>query len=92
MTLPIRSAETVANQMREYINNNYQILGLIGIQESPSCDTLGKKGIFMEELMGLFKRDNIDISFFDVPEGYIEGESEVTIDAFRKHIKSILDK
>lgn len=76
----------VVSQMKEYIMNDYQILGLVGIQASPSCDTLGEKGIFMEELMKLIKEENIDLNFFDIPEGYKEGQSQEFLDAFKGYI------
>ncbi|SNT22168.1 Predicted secreted protein [Anaerovirgula multivorans] len=79
-------AKQVVNQMKEYIGNNYQILGLVGIQGSPSCDTLTKKGIFMEELVQLMRVQNIHLEFFDIPEEYIEGRSEKMVDDFRNYI------
>lgn len=79
-------ARQVVNQMKEYIANDYQLLGLVGIQASPSCDTLGEKGIFMDELMELTKTEEINISFFDIPEEYIEGQSQEVVDTFRNYV------
>lgn len=75
-------AKEIIIQMKEYINNNYQIIGLLGIKESPSCDSLGKKGVFMEELFALMGNENIYLDSFDIPEEYIEGGSEKTLKDF----------
>lgn len=75
-------AKRIVNQMKEYTNNNYQIIGLLGIGGSPSCDSLGKKGIFIEELFALMGNENIYLDSFDIPEEYIEGEGEKTIKDF----------
>ncbi len=72
-------AREIVKQMEEYINNNYQIVGLLGIEGSPTCDSLGKKGIFMEELFALINSRNIYLDSFDIPEGYMEGVDEGTI-------------
>ncbi|SDL04360.1 CD3072 family TudS-related putative desulfidase [Natronincola ferrireducens] len=83
-------AKQVVNQMKEYIANDYEILGLIGIETSPSCDTLGKKGIFMEQLLELLETEDIQLRLFDVPEEYVEGQNKEAIDAFRNYIAKTL--
>ena len=50
-TLCQQLAAPLVKQVVDYRNNGYQILGLLGIGESPSCDTLGDRGVFMEELI-----------------------------------------
>jgi predicted secreted protein len=37
-------AEGTAAQLKEYLTHGYQIVGLIGIGESPTCDTKLEKG------------------------------------------------
>lgn len=46
-------------QAEDYLKNGYEIVGLLGIQRSPSCDPT--RGIFMEELSGLFTEKGIPI-------------------------------
>jgi len=75
-------AKGIVNQMKEYTNNNYQIIGLLGIEESPSCDSLGEKGIFIEELFTLMGNENIYLDSFDIPKEYMEGGGEKTIKDF----------
>lgn len=83
-------AEKVIAQMKEYEIHGYKILGLIGIEESPSCDTLCSKGIFMEELQKLMERDGIKISTFDIPEKYTEGESKEFVQQFKEYIEKLI--
>lgn len=79
-------AKSNIKQMKEYISKGYQILCILGIEGSPSCDILGKKGVFMEELYSFLKKENIDIEAFDIPEEYTEGLGQDIIYKFRKFI------
>jgi len=72
-------ARRIVNQMEEYVNNDYQIIGLLGIEGSPTCDSLDKKGIFMEGLFALMNSKNIYLNSFDIPRGYLEGEDGGTV-------------
>lgn len=67
------AADTV-NIIKEYINNGYEVVGVIGINESPTCSINGEKGILMEELISILNDENIKISFTDVPADYNDGE------------------
>ena len=60
--------------IKEYINNGYEVLGIIGINESPTCSINGDKGILMEELINILNDENIILSFIDVPSDYHDGE------------------
>jgi len=62
------------NMMKEYLDNGYEILGLIGINNSPTCSIVGEKGILMEELLYLCKEENIELKLIDVPTDYVDGE------------------
>lgn len=44
-------------QILEYKRCGYDIIGILGIQSSPSCDQI--KGVFMEELQKLFHQNHI---------------------------------
>ena len=75
-------------QLEDYDQQGYQIIGLLGISQSPSCDTLSEKGIFMEELMDQLEKKNIRLRCFDVPESYLEGEdveTELRLKAFLRN-------
>lgn len=62
------------NMMKEYLNNGYDLIGLIGINNSPTCSIVGKEGILMEELLSLCQEENIDLNLIDVPTDYQDGE------------------
>lgn len=46
-------------QAEDYLKNDYEIIGLLGIQSSPSCDPT--RGIFMEELTAMFAEKGITL-------------------------------
>lgn len=50
----------VLQQAEDYLKNGYEIVGLLGIQSSPSCDPT--RGIFIEELKELFLEKDIEMS------------------------------
>ena len=60
--------------MREYIENGYELAGIIGVNESPTCSIGNDRGIFMEELLGLIDKKAIDIKLLDVGADYKEDE------------------
>ncbi|MEH7075147.1 CD3072 family TudS-related putative desulfidase [Neobacillus drentensis] len=49
----------VFQQAEEYLKNGYEIVGLLGIQSSPSCDPT--RGIFIEELKEMFLEKEIEL-------------------------------
>ena len=61
--------------MEEYIENGYEIAGLIGVNESPTCSIRNSKGIFIEEMLELMNKSNLDIKLLDVSVDYIDGEN-----------------
>lgn len=67
-------AGPVVQQALEYQKNGYEITGLIGIEESPTCDTGITGGVFMEELRAELLAESITLNAIDIPESYIEGE------------------
>lgn len=66
-------AEGAVNIIKEYTNNGYEVLGIIGINESPTCSIIAQKGILMEELVNALKDENIDLKLIDVPTDYHDG-------------------
>ncbi|MEH7093499.1 CD3072 family TudS-related putative desulfidase [Neobacillus vireti] len=50
---------SILQQAQDYVKNGYEIMGLLGIQSSPSCDPI--KGIFMEELTAMFTENGIPL-------------------------------
>lgn len=62
------------NIIKEYLHNDYEIVGLIGINQSPSCSIRGVKGILMEELLQLLKDQGIPLKTVDISDKYVEGK------------------
>lgn len=67
----------VISDIKEYINNDYKILGIIGINESPTCSITNTRGIFMEELFKEFENNNINIPYIEVPAEYENTEDSI---------------
>ena len=51
--------QPVLQQAEEYLKNGYEIVGLLGIQSSPSCDPT--RGIFIEELAEMFLEKEMEL-------------------------------
>lgn len=66
------SLDTI-NIMKEYINSKYEIIGIIGINNSPTCSINNRKGILMEELLKELEKNEINIPLIDVPTDYYDG-------------------
>lgn len=71
-------AAPLVRQVIDYYKNGYQIIGVLGIGKSPSCDTLHDQGVFMEELKSQLTKENIMLRCFDIPENYLENEGQET--------------
>jgi predicted secreted protein len=54
--------EPIIDQLLNYQQNGYQIMGTVGIQSSPSCDP--GRGVFMEEFKCLLDAKKIEIETF----------------------------
>lgn len=69
-------AGQVAKELAEYVRHGYRIAAFIGIQESPSCDTLGTRGIFLEILLTLLADKKIHPPLKEIPLNYVEDPHE----------------
>jgi hypothetical protein len=45
-------------------------LGIIGINDSPTCSISGKKGVFLEEILSLLEKHKIGLNYCEVPSDY----------------------
>lgn len=72
-------SKDVVMDLMAYIQNGYEMVGLLGIESSPSCDTKKNPGVFMEELMEACRDQGIALSSIDIPENYLEGASAFPI-------------
>ncbi|MEW8955249.1 CD3072 family TudS-related putative desulfidase [Clostridium sp.] len=60
-------AEPVVKDLIEYEANDYEIVGLIGINHSPTCGITGGRGIFMEEFIKILISHDINLKRFEIP-------------------------
>lgn len=69
-----------ALQLKHYLENDYQILGILGIEGSPSCDSLKSRGVFMKALritMNAQKAGSFEATpRLDLPEVLDDGNYE----------------
>lgn len=81
---------SVISDIREYINNEFDIIGIIGINQSPSCSINGERGIFMEELFNAFESYNINLPYIEVSEEY--KNTKTYIDKMNLDILKLIEK
>lgn len=79
-----------ALQMKHYLHHDYQLLGILGIEESPSCDSFKSRGVFMNALrvsVNALKSEVYEKTpKLDLPENLEEGG----YDAYLKKLKELL--
>lgn len=68
------------NQLNEYIKNGYNIIGVIGINNSPTCSISGQRGVLMEELFNICKRESIHLPYTEIPEYYTENTYDIEVE------------
>lgn len=70
----------VLAQLKHYIDHDYQLLGVLGIEASPSCDILNSRGVFMQELRNVvnaYQDGRFDkMPCLDLPENLEDGGFE----------------
>lgn len=87
-TLCRELADRCRLEIDEYISKGYNIAGVIGIEESPTCSIERERGIFMKYLMekvDIFKDNYLEVPI-DYMENYKKDENE-----FLKKLKVFLN-
>lgn len=72
--------------LREYLKNGYEILGIIGVKESPTCSISGNRGIFMEEIFKALKEEDIKLNYFEIPPTELDNQWEEIIEDVKKKL------
>ena len=62
----------VLEDIKEYIENGYEVKKIIGINQSPTCSITGTRGIFMEEIFRMLQMENIELKYEEIPVDYCE--------------------
>ena len=84
--------EPVFLQLEEYQKNDYSYLGVLGIQESPSCSLSFPKGILMEKYMEEMERRNWTQACFEVPVFYDEEEKDEKCSEYKARFAAFLER
>lgn len=67
-------------QIKEYLENGYTLLGVLGIYNSPTCSISGKMGVFMEALFALCNQENITLKYVEIPKEYSENATDQALE------------
>lgn len=78
----------ILEDIKKYISAGYDIKGIIGVNESPTCSITGNRGIFMEEIFKLLEKEEIFIDYLEVPTDYSE---EKNYRAFEEQVLKLLE-
>ncbi len=69
-----KEALTVIRQVEIYVKEGYEIYGVLGIEESPTCSISNQRGVFMEELFEMLAARNITCNTVEIPESWTSEE------------------
>lgn len=62
----------VLEDIKIYLKAGYELKGIIGIKESPTCSLSEERGIFMEEIFKALEVEKIEVKYFEIPTTYTE--------------------
>jgi len=87
-----RILEPVFWQLEEYQKNGYSYIGVLGIQESPSCSLSSPPGILMEKYMEEMERRNWTQACFEVPVFYDEEEKDGKWEEYKARFTAFIEE
>ena len=87
-----RILESVFWQLEEYQKNGYSYIGVLGIQESPSCSLSSPPGILMEKYMEEMERRNWTQACFEVPVFYDEEEKDEKWEKYKARFTAFIEE
>ncbi len=58
----------IVAQLVEYARCGYELCGLIGIEQSPTCSISGQRGVLMEELLAALDAARLSLPLYEMPE------------------------
>ena len=62
----------ILEDIKKYLAKDYSLVGILGINKSPTCSITGRRGTFMEEIFAMLNDEAIDINYFDIPADYTQ--------------------
>lgn len=69
----------VLEDIKKYLKSGYDLIGILGINHSPTCSLSGSRGIFTEEIFKILEEENIDIKTFEIPTDYNEKSNSLKL-------------
>ncbi len=67
----------VMRQIDIYLQEGYEIYGVVGIEESPTCSISKQRGVFMEEFLEMLKDKNVKYNTVEIPEVWTDEDGKV---------------
>jgi predicted secreted protein len=62
----------ILEDIKKYLAQSYSLVGIVGINDSPTCSITGIRGIFMEEIFIMLNEESIEVNYFEIPADYSE--------------------
>jgi predicted secreted protein len=59
-------ASSTADQVEEYVRNDFKVLAVLGVEGSPTCGVEANLGILIEELQSELKKRKVEVPMKDV--------------------------
>ena len=87
-----KTLEPVFWQLEEYQKNGYSYIGVLGIQESPSCSLSSPPGVLMEKYMEEMERRNWTQACFEVPVFYDEEEKDGKWEEYKARFTAFIEE
>ncbi|MEA2089947.1 MAG: hypothetical protein U9O89_04215 [Thermoproteota archaeon] len=69
-------AISIANQVQAYLENDFQILTVLGVAGSPSCATSEPRGILIEELKQQLEKRNVTVPMLEIEHENVQENIE----------------
>lgn len=78
--------QPIIQQIQAYQAEDYQYLGVIGINESPNCSISGQRGVLMEEFFAACQVAAIETPYLEVPTWYSEAEQQDFLEELQRFL------
>jgi predicted secreted protein len=68
--LCLQIANETVRAIKEYVENGYQVVGILGINQSPTCSIEDEPGHLIEAIVALLKKERLAVPMIDLPTNY----------------------
>lgn len=73
--LCLQIANETVQTIKEYVENGYHVIGILGINQSPTCSVEDEPGHLMEAITTLLHKEGLSIPMIDLPTNYPTNKS-----------------